>query len=832
MRSFPLKSIIAAEYEISYPETPEGRREFIIKQQDNQLFRQIRLVTGHFRHYNPYVIFIDCKGVSDSADALSHLLYEGLTVNGVRFVLSERSASMTRVGVLSMIDESIADEIDKRVRMGIEFDKTVLSKYYAYRGLMFSSCHCLEGWVPKIIVVPDCETVIKGQDIKYIYDKETEIKKDDGTTFTWKQKDIAEDVRDIKVNLFDGCGIHHPLITMQVMSYLGVEENMTSILWRMPYIKGVTHEMDYEAFFEERGVEFIRDVWGSWHSIHDRMLILTESMYKGMKYFRKYSDRRDWDLYWDRFNKYQHCIGVAKWNFTKETEPLYTRANYQILQDLDLTYDKFSMIADYTVDWVEKIINGDPLYTCCFLGLTADNCTPINNYCRAVVKNPVMLKERSVRAYIVSLIKKSLDEMKCGKLWVRGSFKFETPDLVMLMEHIGGLPLNGCLDNGEFWSQDYYGDLSGEKLIERNPHICRSEHCILNAVSNELTDRWCKHLENVCMINSKGLTAQRLNGSDFDGDLVLVIDSSLMIDGVDRTVPIVMDIDDKITAKAEEDTKENRLALMKRTMKSMIGEYSNYSSAYHNKCPQSEEQREKYRKYVDIISVLTGKSIDYAKTGVLYIMPSYIAKYGRPLPYFMKYRSPYYEKQKLSRSMSNMNRLAFDLEKWEKNVKWRYDFKDFDYTVMLSGKPIDQDKLEKIEDIFLEFCREMQALSKDQAVVRLYEDDDIRAAITKYDAVNFQIDWNYYYENYRSRCEAACPDKSMLADICVKLVYEKYPKRQAKFMWLMAGDGVVENLRAADKVELPMRDDEGDMEYLGRRYKTALVDTDLILNRE
>lgn len=182
--------------------------------------------------------------------------------------------------------------------------------------------------------------------------------------------------------------------------------------------------------------------------------------------------------------------------------------------------------------------------------------------------------------------------------------------------------------------------------------------------------------------------------------------------------------------------------------------------------------------------------------------------------------------------MSNMNRLAFDLEKWEKNVKWRYDFKDFDYTVMLSGKPIDQDKLEKIEDIFLEFCREMQALSKDQAVVRLYEDDDIRAAITKYDAVNFQIDWNYYYENYRSRCEAACPDKSMLADICVKLVYEKYPKRQAKFMWLMAGDGVVENLRAADKVELPMRDDEGDMEYLGRRYKTALVDTDLILNRE
>ena len=28
---------------------------------------------------------------------------------------------------------------------------------------------------------------------------------------------------------------------------------------------------------------------------------------------------------------------------------------------------------------------------------------------------------------------------------------------------------------------------------------------------------------------------------------------------------------------------------------------------------------------------------DYAKTGVLYLMPKYISKYGRPLPYFMRY---------------------------------------------------------------------------------------------------------------------------------------------------------------------------------------------------
>ena len=38
----------------------------------------------------------------------------------------------------------------------------------------------------------------------------------------------------------------------------------------------------------------------------------------------------------------------------------------------------------------------------------------------------------------------------------------------------------------------------------------------------------------------------------------------------------------------------------------------------------------------------------YAKTGVLYHMPRHIAKWGRPLPYFMRYRDPYYAKKKWS----------------------------------------------------------------------------------------------------------------------------------------------------------------------------------------
>ena len=94
------------------------------------------------------------------------------------------------------------------------------------------------------------------------------------------------------------------------------------------------------------------------------------------------------------------------------------------------------------------------------------------------------------------------------------------------------------------------------------------------------------------------------------GDLVLVLKNQTMMSGVDRNAPIVLDIDDKVAAAAELDTTENRYKITLRTMKSLIGEYSNYASAYHNKCPKTAEQKQKYEKYIDIISVITGKSID------------------------------------------------------------------------------------------------------------------------------------------------------------------------------------------------------------------------------
>lgn len=92
------------------------------------------------------------------------------------------------------------------------------------------------------------------------------------------------------------------------------------------------------------------------------------------------------------------------------------------------------------------------------------------------------------------------------------------------------------------------------------------------------------------------------------GDLVLVINEPIMKKGVHRDKPIVIDIEDKITSLAEEDTMENRLALVKRTMNSLIGETSNCATGYLNKVAKNEEQKKKYEKYVDLLSIINRKS--------------------------------------------------------------------------------------------------------------------------------------------------------------------------------------------------------------------------------
>lgn len=806
-------------------------------QQDNLLFRQIRKVSNDFDKFNKHIVFVECNRVKQSnstekADKLREILKDGFIINGTKFVICESSSSMTRNAILSFIDYKIKNKIDEIIKMGNYVEETVISKYRAYRGLMLSSCFIMEGYTPKIIVTKEYDNIIKDVKIRYLADEWSNFANEAGEQIEFKKKVIKDDIRDIKENCFDGCGIMHPVVAERISKMFGFGNHFNSCIIRAPYIKGCVHKVDYTKFYTDRHIEWITDIWGVEHSVYEPMIIIDESMYKGYKYFKYYDDYRDWDYYWEMFEKYNHCMGIAKYNFSEEDEKYYTRGNYQILQDLNLDYSEFKHLSDVTMDYFEQVMDGDIEHMISFLGLVGGTNKAVSSYTRAVEKDFRMLQEEGVRNNIKHLIKGYVDDAKAGKIWLKGCFKFAVPDLIAFMEHVGGLEVKGCLRQQQMWTKGRIGYKNGEKyLITRNPHITSSEHDVVTMTSNEDIEKYISNLENVCMIDMYSPHMNRLNGCDFDGDILFILDEPIMIKGVDMTAPVVMDVDDKITILPQDYNEENICELILHNLDNRIGEYSNYATCYHNKMKKTERTKKIHDDYIATLSVMTGKEIDAAKCGVRFNLPKQISKYARPLPYFMQFAGDYYKKIKeFNKYRSNMNSLCFDIERWENTKKTRKTKEGFDYHIMIDDSvEIHEDVFNQVSELYIDFNRTIKRLlmeknkckdwDKNKEWIKKYMN------ITKKESVAFDVNWNYYYDMYKDKLRKISKNKKEIVNCLVKLCYEVHPRSSKKILWSVAGDWVVGNIKQYNK-EIMLRDKDGDICILGDRYRWESVRVD------
>ena len=96
-----------------------------IKQQDNMLFRQIRIINNS-DSVEDYVFFVDCAGAQSKLDSFTDMMRNGIVINGCHYTMSERSASMTRQGILSFIRDDIYDTLDEIISLGVSLKETVL----------------------------------------------------------------------------------------------------------------------------------------------------------------------------------------------------------------------------------------------------------------------------------------------------------------------------------------------------------------------------------------------------------------------------------------------------------------------------------------------------------------------------------------------------------------------------------------------------------------------------------------------------------------------------------------------------------------------------------
>lgn len=485
-------------------------KEHTINQQYNHLFRILKNKNRIKNNHVKDVLFIDCKNNANYQKQLDGILKKGVTVNNIKYKYWGKSASMSRNGILGFISEDMYNTIEEYAMMEIKFDKTILSKFEAYKCLLLSSCFCIEEELPYMIVVDDYESVVKDVNIRYVDEKEIEYTdKKTGELKVFREKIIKQGKKDINNCINDGSGLVSMEYAKHISEYLDIGYDACVLMLRIPYVKGLLISVDFKSYYKSKGITHIKDIWGKEHKVDDIDIILTKSQYKGYKYFRKDGTYEDWVNYLALLNKYNYCIGISKWNYSHENEPKMTRTNYQTLQTLDITTQDLIDMSQYTRNWIEKILGGDLLYIYKYLGITEDS-EPSNNYMKAVLLNPQMVNDIKIRSYLYGLLKKTIDEIKIGKIYIKGAFKFLIPDVIMMLEYIGGLPVKGCLGKGEMYAKNH----NGEYILNRNPHICKAEHVILNAVNNKDIKRWLSHLENVCMVNGYDVTAKSLNGAD------------------------------------------------------------------------------------------------------------------------------------------------------------------------------------------------------------------------------------------------------------------------------------------------------------------------------
>lgn len=402
------------------------------------------------------------------------------------------------------VNTDIYDNLEQIMMCGLtksRIGKINLAKFSAYYALYTSATNQVKK--PKVCVIKDFEYTLKNQKVSWIFDKA------DGS------KDIENRVIDIEQNAFDGSGIVSVEMAKIWQNDLGLDYTPSSFIIRSAWIKGLVSVFDFKTFAREiANTDKIKDVWGEEYNVNDIDVILTTSQFK---MYKKYTS---WKEYMYYHSKYGHIYGVARVN--KKENNFLTPLNYQYIQSNDFTEDRIKKLADFSIDWVKKIMTGDKLYTMLFLmgnQLNEVEYTDIEKRLNSYIPKVLMyddsiLNDSYIRKKINQMIDKKIQQIKIGKLFVEGSYDFCIPDLYALCEHAFGMEVHGLLKSKEGWNKRWIDKGSSVVSMMRSPLVAPSENQLMNIYNDEKCEKWYQHIKSGMVLNIWDTALMRASDAD------------------------------------------------------------------------------------------------------------------------------------------------------------------------------------------------------------------------------------------------------------------------------------------------------------------------------
>lgn len=742
--------------------------------------------------------------------------------------------------------------------MDIPIEGCVISKYEAQRCLLFSSCTLIHDYLPNIVIIGEYEKILENQLIKYVVEREKEfIDKETGKTKKYKAREIEEGYKDLKLSPFDGCGCHEHEFMKNVSAQLGLDYNAVGVQVRLPFIKGYSVHVPFRRILKEWGYEYITDIYGHKHHVDTIDCIWNTSMFKGHKLFKEKYGNNAWIEYWNTFKKYEFKLGISKYSHHVKHLNKYTRMNFQYLQCLDLWNPKYIdyyenkavedynildsnnegkivSLAKYTTSLFEKIIKGDKFYTYKFMGVTdTEDYEPESRYLEAALVNDVMLKDPAVKQFIYRKLKKSIDEAKVGKIYCSGFYHTGVGDMIGYLQYAVGEDPAGCLKERELYSGNFD---CGDIISFRSPLVDPSEVNKIKIVRNDLINKWFGYFkdQDICMFNMYDVSLPQQGGADCDGDIFLLCDEPIIIDSkIEKH--IILDIEDKVTAKSKPYTKENIIEYEVMTRDNRIGEITNVATSIENRYTTNEDIKKLYSNYSSLLRIMQGKEIDFLKTGFRWQMNKGLRKHLKQLPYFLLYNYPakmktyktLSEKNKKTEnkedklklnayhSPSPMNELCDYICIWEKNnILWDNNIDNLvDTRCLIINNDLDlTDK--KVIKVIRRYINEYADEIRNHINLHREKSKDKKHKFNMDEVVN---------RFKRNLLKELGLDEEIIANYVIKVSYNSFSISKS-LAWAGYGDYIIKNLKENSNpkrhisiTEVPYKTNDS-YEYLGKYY--------------
>ena len=686
------------------------------EQDDNALFYQIMCVlhgdafTGApsgqlVTDLSDIIFYMDFSGIFDRSGARKkHLIRqekakalfrpEGASLDfgsgPHRYLAFERSGSMSRQARLSFIREDFYDAVRRRIMMNMTIGDCQLSKLYAYNGLMLSSGIRIDG----IGIDQPHRVVVVDNPVRTPPPIEVITVVDDGTQNSTRKYHRVEAMADVEVTCFDGEGLISKQYARLVDEKLCGKKVHTSFQIRMPYVKGMLHEVDFKDYLDRSGADTITDLWGVQHPIQKVDIILTKSMFKGCGWLS--GSGMSWEDYWAVFRKYRHALYIT--NVSKEKPENTTELNYQFLNTVSLKADEFRP-ADLPDGWDRSPETDERNWLTkqtelAYYNFCADELFRRNYFLEkfervswwerhqgkdqllaaVLKKNPRFINEPIYAKRLEAEADKIAEQYAVGRLIVAGDNRYLSGDL---LDFLNCLPVTKTgtskkvntfinfrweleLNHQNFFAPGAAYQSGHVCTLLRNPHIARNEEMQLYPLedSKNLRDQYLGHLTDVVMVGYTSLAAERLGGADYDGDMIKTISDPILNDCVKRNIhhdpprprsifsrshnlPLLMIPTAQPQIRSADDW-EARFETVRSTFSSRVGQICNAaldrSIIAYNENSDTEE-RARCREETETLAILTGLEIDSAKSGIRPDLDEYLTHKAVKRSAFLKYKT-------------------------------------------------------------------------------------------------------------------------------------------------------------------------------------------------